>query len=65
MARSTAIARTATPEAQERVAFAEAALAVAGHQVTDPVVRDLMDQVAHDNMTGDQAIEALRRHIQR
>lgn len=57
------VARTAA-DAEARVAFADAALALAGHQVTDPDVRDLMGRVAHDEMTGDQAVAALRRHIQ-
>lgn len=64
MTRSTTIPRAAIVEAEDRVAFADAALAVAGHQVTDPAVRDLMGRVARDEMTGDQAVAALRRHIQ-
>ncbi len=64
MARTTTIARTAETEARERIAFADAALALAGHQVTDSAVRDLMGRVARDEMTGDQAVAALRRHIQ-
>ena len=50
--------------ARDRIAFADAALAVAGHEVTDPAVRSLMSRVARNEMTGDQAVAALRRHIQ-
>ena len=56
--------RSATLEPQDRVAFADAALSLAGHSITDPAVRDLMNCVARDELTGDQAIVALRRHIQ-
>jgi hypothetical protein len=64
MSRSITITRAAIVEAEERVAFADAALAVAGHQVTDPAVPDLMGRVARDEMTGGQAVAALRRRIQ-
>lgn len=57
-------ARTETAKADARIAFADAALALAGHQVTDPVVRGLMGRVARDEMTGEQAVAALRRHVQ-
>jgi hypothetical protein len=33
-------------------------------RVADPAVRDLMGRLARDEMTGDQAVAALRRHIQ-
>ncbi|WP_315583818.1 hypothetical protein [Actinomyces viscosus] len=48
----------------ERIAFADAALALAGHEVTDPAVRTLMDRVARDEITAGEAVAALRRHIQ-
>lgn len=64
VARAVAGARVADTDAKERIAFADAALALAGHQVTDPAVRDLMERVARDEMTGDQAVAALRRLIQ-
>lgn len=55
-------ARAVTPE--ERIAFADAALAVAGHQITDPVCRDILARVAHAEMTGDEAVTAIRRYVQ-
>ncbi|QPK81017.1 hypothetical protein G7Y41_08215 [Schaalia sp. ZJ405] len=64
MAQSAVIADVAKSDAKERIAFADAALALAGHEVTDPVVRDLMGRLARDEMTGDEAVAALRRHIQ-
>ncbi|WP_103064048.1 hypothetical protein [Actinomyces qiguomingii] len=51
-------------EVQERIAFADAALALAGHEVTDPFVRDLVIRVARGEMTGDEAVGVARRHIQ-
>lgn len=56
--------RSAGADVEERIAFADAALALAGHEVTDPTVRSLMDRVARDEMTADEAVAALRRHIQ-
>lgn len=51
-------------EVDERLAFADAALALAGHEVTDPVLRALMERVARGEMTGDDAVVAMRRHVQ-
>jgi hypothetical protein len=66
MARSTAATDSVDVEgdAERRIAFADAALALAGHQVSDPAVRSLMERVARHEVTGDQAVAALRRHIQ-
>ncbi len=61
---STSISSTPMSDAEQQIMFADAALGVAGHQVTDPAVRDLMDRVARNEMTGDQTVEALRRHVQ-
>ncbi len=52
-------------EVEERLAFAEAGLALAGHQVTDPFVRDLGERVARQEITADQAVaEIRRRHLE-
>lgn len=48
----------------ERMAFVDGAMGAAGHQVTDPAVRSLVERVARNEMTGDQAVEALRHHVQ-
>lgn len=61
---STSISSTPMSAAEQRIVFADAALGVAGHQVTDPAVRDLMGRVARNEITGDQAVEALRYHVQ-
>ncbi len=57
-------ARTAKTEAEAQVEFADAALALAGHQVTDPVLRTLMERVALNEITADEAVAAMRRHVQ-
>ncbi|TNU76021.1 hypothetical protein FH969_05020 [Miniimonas arenae] len=50
-------------EAADRLAFADAALGAAGHEVTDPVLRELLAQQASGEITGDEARERSRRHI--
>lgn len=62
--KTSTVARTQTAKADARIGFTDAALALAGHQIIDPAVRDLMGRVARDEMTGDQAVAALRRHVQ-
>ena len=64
MVSTTATVSRTDADAEARVAFADAALALAGHQVTDPAVRALMGRVARGEVAGDQAVAALRRHIQ-
>lgn len=61
---ATTSTHTETTDPNARIAFADAALALSGHQVTDPDVRDLLARVARDEITGDQAVSALRRHVQ-
>jgi hypothetical protein len=58
------VARTETADGEAVIAFADAALALAGHEVTDPAVRALMGRVARQELTGDQAVAALRRLVQ-
>lgn len=64
MARTTAVTQQVSPGATERVAFADAALALAGHEVTDPVLRKILEQQARRELTGDEAREAIRRHVE-
>ena len=64
MTEDTATMTRAAVGAQERIAFADAALALAGHEVTDPAVRGLMGRVAREDLSGDQAVAELRRHVQ-
>lgn len=62
MARTSATRTTRTPE--DHIAFADAALGAAGHEVTDPVTRALAAQVARGEISGDEAVELFRRHVQ-
>ncbi|MDO5645926.1 MAG: hypothetical protein Q4G21_09625 [Dermabacter sp.] len=50
-------------EANEHLEFAEAALALAGHEVTDPRLNDLIARQARGELTGDQARELGRKII--
>jgi hypothetical protein len=56
-------ARFTEAEAADRLAFAEAALGAAGHQVTDPYLRDLLAQYARGEISGDEARELSRRYV--
>src|SRR5690625_6344887 len=49
--------------ADEAVAFADAALGVAGHVVTDPMLRDLRYRVATGELTAEEAIRLGREHL--
>ena len=51
-----------TPE--EKLAFAKAALALAGHEVTDLALCNILEQQACGNLTGEQARTAIRKHVQ-
>lgn len=57
--------RITAPEAKENQIFADAALALAGHHVTDPVLKDIVARAAHHAITADEAIAEIRRHVQR
>ena len=54
--------RNRTPE--EKLAFAKAALALAGHEVTDLALCNILEQQACGNLTGEQARAAIRKHVQ-
>lgn len=45
-----------TPD-EPAVVFADAALGVAGHHVTDPVLRDILNRQARGEITPDQSRE--------
>lgn len=64
MARTITAARPAPAVVDERLAFADAALALAGHEVTDPALRAILEQQARHELTGDEARAAIRRHVQ-
>jgi hypothetical protein len=64
MARALSAARSADADVTEAIAFADAALAVAGHEVTDAWSRELMERVARREVTGDEAVAEMRQHFQ-
>ena len=45
------------------MSFADAALGAAGHEVTDPAVRDLARQVAAGEITGDEAAARVKEYL--
>jgi hypothetical protein len=64
MAQALSSADTADAGVAEAMAFVDAALAVAGHEITDPWSRELMERVARREVTGDQAVAEIRRRFQ-
>jgi hypothetical protein len=50
-------------ETERRLAFADGALGAAGHEVTDPTLRELSRQVAAGTLTADEAIARGMEHI--
>ena len=53
----------AESEVERRMSFADAALGAAGHEVTDPVLRELRRRAIRGDMTTDEAISAGIAHI--
>lgn len=52
MARATAATDPTETQVAERIAFADAALAAAGHEVTDPALRGILEQAARHEPDG-------------
>lgn len=50
-------------ETEPAAVFAAAALGVAGHEVTDPVLRDILNRQARGEITGDQARAQGQAHL--
>ena len=48
----------------EKLTFAKAALALAGHEITDLALCNILEQQACGNITGEQARAAIRKHVQ-
>lgn len=59
----TTSARFTEDDAAERLAFADAALGAAGHEVTDPYLNELAVRQARGEISGDEARELGRKHI--
>lgn len=55
--------RILPPDAEARLAFADAALALAGHEVISPVIRDLLERRALGELTTEEAIAGVCRHV--
>lgn len=63
MAYSTTVFRTTLTDVERQVAIADAALAVAGHRVTDPCLNELVARQARGELSGDEARKLGRKHI--
>ncbi len=50
-------------EAAERLAFADAALGAAGHEVTDPYLREIGERFARGELTIEEAGKLSDQHI--
>ncbi|WP_187978428.1 hypothetical protein [Mycetocola sp. JXN-3] len=58
------LAETASAtEAAVHFAFADAALALAGHELSDPVLRALLERVARGELDASAAVAEMRRHV--
>ena len=55
--------RDASTDAREQIAFADAALALAGHQVTDPYLNDLVARQARGELSGEEARRLGLQHV--
>lgn len=51
-------------DARHRLAFADAGVDLAGHEITDPMLRDIVEHVAGHEITADEAVAEARRHRQ-
>lgn len=54
---------TLAPAQQHSLDFADAALNLAGHQVTDPYLRTVLERHARGEITGDEARSLSKSHI--
>ncbi|WP_458042718.1 MULTISPECIES: hypothetical protein [Bacteria] len=64
MVRTLTAASPVQTAAEDRLALADAALALAGHEITDPALRAIVKQAARRELTGDEARAEIRRHVQ-
>lgn len=61
---TTASHRSEPTRAKDRLAFSDAALALAGHEVSDPVLRSITERAAGGDLSAEEAIAAARRRFQ-
>ena len=57
-------ARLASRKVRKGLLFADAALALAGHEITDPALRGVVEGAARHQLTTDEALAAIRLHVQ-
>ncbi|MCL2467441.1 MAG: hypothetical protein FWF02_13890 [Micrococcales bacterium] len=55
---------TVASPVEAQIAFADAALGMAGHDLSDPVLRDILRQVVAGQITREQGAELARRHVE-
>lgn len=48
----------------DRNEFARAVLYLAGHEITDPVLIEILDKVSRGEVSGDEARNQIRKHVQ-
>ncbi|MDO5670395.1 MAG: hypothetical protein Q4G50_10350 [Corynebacterium sp.] len=65
MTQSSIIPLVTNEEVSRRMEFADAALAAAGHEVTDPRMRAILAQAAREELDDHEVVAALRELIQR
>lgn len=56
--------RSSRTKAGDRLAFSDAALALAGHQVSHPALRSITERAARGDLTAEDAIAEARRLVQ-
>ncbi|MCJ1674859.1 MULTISPECIES: hypothetical protein [unclassified Rathayibacter] len=64
MTRPVGAVKPGRAEIDRHLLFAEAALALGGHEVEDPALRAIIGRAARRELTGDEAIAAIRRRVQ-
>jgi y4mF family transcriptional regulator len=62
--RSYPTAQVVSPQVRSGLLFADAALALAGHEITDPTLRGVVEGAARHQLTTDEALAAIRLHVQ-
>ena len=51
-------------DAAARLAFADAALALAGHEITNSALRDVVERAARRELTAEEAVALASRRVQ-
>lgn len=64
MTQTSVVARRRQLGPEARLEYAAAGSALAGHEVTDPVLLAILRRVAYEEITADEAVVEIRRHIE-